>query len=273
MVYEEAPGWFSKWEDSGLIAWFDKNADGVIQYRGGNALIPATPAFLDERGASGERLLANGASPSANELYIDRDIIVLAHPEIANLPNWVIALVAAGGLAAALSTAAGLLLVISTAVSHDLMKKTFRPGITERQELRYARIAAAVAVGIAGLFGIYPPGFVAQVVAFAFGLAAASFFPVILLGIFSKRMNKEAAIAGMVTGLVFTFSYIVYFKFIEPGDNNPDHWWFGVSPEGIGTLGMLLNFVVSIVVCRFTPPPPEEVQHLVENIRVPGKAR
>jgi len=149
------------------------------------------------------------------------------------------------------------------------MKKTFRPQTTEREELLYARLAAAVAVGIAGLFGIYPPGFVAQVVAFAFGLAAASFFPVILLGIFSKRMNKEAAIAGMITGLVFTFSYIVYFKFVAPADNNPDHWWFGISPEGIGTLGMLLNFAVSIVVCRFTPPPPEEVQQLVENIRVP----
>jgi cation/acetate symporter len=273
MSYSEAPSWFSKWEDSGLIAWFDKDADGIVQYRGGDALIPAKPAFLDERGEYGQRMLSNGASPSENELYIDRDIIVLAHPEIARLPNWVIALVAAGGLAAALSTAAGLLLVISTAVSHDLMKKTFRPEITERQELMYARIAAAVAVGIAGLFGIYPPGFVAQVVAFAFGLAAASFFPVILLGIFYKRMNKEAAIAGMITGLVFTFSYIVYFKFVSPTDNNPSHWWFGISPEGIGTLGMMLNFVVSLIVCRFTPPPPEEVQAIVENIRIPGRVR
>ncbi len=170
----------------------------------------AKPAFSGERGEAGERLVTNQASASDNELYIDRDIIVLAHPEIAQLPNWVIALVAAGGLAAALSTAAGLLLVISTAVSHDLMKKTFRPQITEKQELLYARIAAAVAIGIAGLFGIYPPGFVAEVVAFAFGLAAASFFPVIMLGIFFKRMNKEAAIAGMITGLTFTFGYIVY---------------------------------------------------------------
>jgi cation/acetate symporter len=204
-------------------------------------------------------------------LYIDRDIIVLAHPEIAQLPNWVIALVAAGGLAAALSTAAGLLLVISSAVSHDLLKKTFRPEITERQELLFARIAAAVAIGIAGLFGIYPPGFVAEVVAFAFGLAAASFFPVLLLGIFYKRMNKEAAITGMITGLAFTFAYIVYFKFVNPADNNPDHWWFGISPEGIGTLGMLANFVVSLIVCRFTPPPPAEVQAMVENIRVPSQ--
>ena len=270
MVYAESPAWFSKWEDSGLIAWMDKNGDGQIQYRGGNALIPAKPAFTGDRGVHGERLLENGASPSSNELYIDRDIIVLAHPEIAQLPNWVIALVAAGGLAAALSTAAGLLLVISTAVSHDLMKKSFMPRITERQELRFARIAAAVAIGIAGLFGIYPPGFVAEVVAFAFGLAAASFFPVILLGIFYQRMNKEAAIAGMMTGLTFTFAYIVYFKFISPGHNNPEHWWFGISPEGIGTLGMLLNFVVSLVVCRLTPPPPAHIQELVESIRVPG---
>ncbi len=270
MVYDEAPSWFTKWEDSGLIAWSDKNADGVVRYRGGDALIPSKPIFSGERGAHGERLLENGVSPSENELYIDRDIIVLAHPEIAQLPNWVIALVAAGGLAAALSTAAGLLLVISTAVSHDLMKKTFMPQITDRQELMAARVAAAVAIGIAGLFGIYPPGFVAQVVAFAFGLAAASFFPVILLGIFYKRMNKEAAIAGMITGLAFTFTYIVYFKFISPADNNPSHWWFGISPEGIGTLGMLLNFAVSLVVCRFTPPPPEDVQAMVENIRVPG---
>jgi len=159
--------------------------------------------------------------------------------------------------------------VISTAVSHDLMKKTFMPEINDRQELMFARLAAAFAVGIAGLFGIYPPGFVAEVVAFAFGLAAASFFPVILLGIFMKRMNKEAAISGMVTGLVFTFSYIVYFKFVSPADNNSAHWWFGISPEGIGTLGMLLNFTVSFIVCRFTPPPPPEVQALVENIRVP----
>ena len=271
LVYADAPGWFAKWEDSGLIAWRDKNNDGVIQYRGGAALTPAKPSFSGERGEAGERLVTNQASASDNELYIDRDIIVLAHPEIAQLPNWVIALVAAGGLAAALSTAAGLLLVISTAVSHDLMKKTFRPHITEKQELLYARIAAAVAIGIAGLFGIYPPGFVAEVVAFAFGLAAASFFPVIMLGIFFKRMNKEAAIAGMITGLTFTFGYIVYFKFVAPADNNAAHWWFGISPEGVGTLGMLLNFAVSIVVCRLTPPPPAEIQDLVDNIRVPGK--
>ncbi len=270
MPYAEAPEWFLKWEETGLIAWLDKNEDGRVQYRGGAALTPTSPAYQGtERGEHGQRLLTNAPSASENELYVDRDIIVLAHPEIAKLPNWVIALVAAGGLAAALSTAAGLLLVISTAVSHDLMKKTFMPHITERQELLAARLAAAVAVGIAGLFGIYPPGFVAQVVAFAFGLAAASFFPVILLGIFSTRMNKEAAIAGMITGLSFTFAYIVYFKFISPADNNAAHWWFGISPEGIGTLGMILNFVVSAVVMRFTPPPPAEVRELVEHIRVP----
>ncbi|MFT7242819.1 MAG: cation/acetate symporter [Candidatus Azotimanducaceae bacterium] len=269
MSYLNAPEWFTKWEASGLIAWVDKNDDGDVRYRGG-AAIAGAPAFIEARGDSGERLLSNAITDNANELYIDRDIIVLAHPEIAGLPNWVIALVAAGGLAAALSTAAGLLLVISTAISHDLLKKTMMPDISERQELMFARIAAAVAIGVAGLFGIYPPGFVAQVVAFAFGLAAASFFPVILLGIFSRRMNKEAAIAGMLTGLIFTFSYIVYFKFVSPGDNNAAHWWFGISPEGIGTLGMMLNFLVSFVVMNITPAPPKEVQAMVENIRLPG---
>jgi cation/acetate symporter len=269
MHYSVAPEWFTKWEDSGLIAWLDKNDDGKIQYRGGAALDPLKPVFEDGRESDGQRSLANAPSESENELYMDRDIIVLAHPEIVGLPNWVIALVAAGGLAAALSTAAGLLLVMSTSISHDLMKKCLMPNISERQELLFARIAAALAVSIAGLLGIYPPGFVAQVVAFAFGLAAASFFPVILLGIFSKRMNREAAIAGMVTGLTFTFSYIVYFKFISPETNNAAHWLFGISPEGIGTLGMLINFAVSLFVMRITPPPPQEVQDLVERIRVP----
>lgn len=268
LQYADAPEWFSKWENSGLIAWVDKNQDGEIQYRGG-AAVEKSPVYDIGRGASGERLLTNQWTSNDNELYIDRDIIVLAHPEITQLPNWVVALVAAGGLAAALSTAAGLLLVISTAIAHDLLKKTFRPAITERQELRYARLAAAVAIAIAGLFGIYPPGFVAEVVAFAFGLAAASFFPVILLGIFSTRMNKEAAISGMLTGLIFTFSYIVYFKFVSPESNNAVHWWFGISPEGIGSLGMILNFLVALVVMRLTPPPPQEVQDLVQHIRVP----
>jgi cation/acetate symporter len=196
--------------------------------------------------------------------------MVLANPEIANLPNWVIGLVAAGGLAAALSTAAGLLLVISTSVSHDLLKNGIRPGISEKGELRAARIAAGVAVCIAGYFGINPPGFVAQVVAFAFGLAAASFFPAIILGIFVKRVNRPGAVSGMIVGLLFTMAYIVYFKFIRPDANVPENWLFGISPEGIGTLGMLLNFFVSIGVSFTTPPPPAEIQELVQKIRLPG---
>ena len=269
LEYDSAPEWFTKWEDSNLIAWQDKNGDGVVQYRGGRAFA-GSPTFTGERGDTGERLVSNPANDNANELYVDRDIIVLAHPEIARLPSWVIALVAAGGLAAALSTAAGLLLVISTAVSHDLLKMTLMPQITERQELLFARIAAAVAVGVAGLLGIYPPDYVANVVALAFGLAAASFFPVILLGIFSKRMNKEAAIAGMLSGLIFTSGYIVYFKIIAPENNNVAHWLFGISPEGIGTLGMLLNFVIAALVMRVTPPPPARIQAMVDNIRVPS---
>ena len=269
MAYEHAPEWFTKWENSGLIAWLDKNHDAKIQYRGGDALVPVKPLFDGSRQDLGQRTLVNTASENENELYIDRDIIVLAHPEIANLPNWVIALVAAGGLAAALSTAAGLLLVMSTSISHDLLKKCLMPNISERQELMFARFAAALAVSIAGLLGIYPPGFVAQVVAFAFGLAAASFFPVLLLGIFSKRMNKEAAIGGMLTGLTFTFAYIVYFKFVSPETNNAANWLFGISPEGIGTLGMLLNFGVSLIIMQITSPPPERIQELVERIRIP----
>ena len=213
--YKNTPSWFKNWEDTNLIAWVDKNKDGKIQYFA-NKAFTGTPEFLDERGLNGERKISNPVSPNSNELYIDRDIMVLANPEIANLPDWVIALVAAGGLAAALSTAAGLLLVISTSISHDLLKKLFLKNITDKQELVFARFSAAVAIVIAGYFGIHPPGFVAQVVAFAFGLAASSFFPVILMGIFSKRMNKEGAIAGMITGLTFTASYIIYFKFINP---------------------------------------------------------
>lgn len=268
-AYQTLPDWFSKWEDSGLLAWVDKNEDGRLQYRGGAALEPVKPQYLATRGLSGERELANSPTTNDNEVYIDRDIIVLAHPEIAQLPNWVVALVAAGGLAAALSTAAGLLLVISSAISHDLLRNTLARNLTDRQELRWARVSAAIAIVIAGLFGIYPPGFVAEVVAFAFGLAAASFFPVILLGIFSTRMNREAAIAGMLSGLIFTASYIIFFKFIAPELNAPDHWWFGISPEGVGTLGMLLNFVVSLLVMQVTPPPPQEIRDMVRNIRVP----
>ena len=268
--YKSSPAWFQNWEEIGLIAWKDKNEDGVIQYSAGNALENVKPNFTGIRGENGERLVSNLQDFSnENEIYIDRDIIVLANPEIAQLPGWVIALVAAGGLAAALSTAAGLLLVISSSVSHDLLKKTYMPQITERQELRYARISAAIAIGIAGIFGIYPPAFVAQVVAFAFGLAAATFFPALFLGIFYKRLNKEGAIAGMITGLIFTASYIIYFKFINPDINNAESWFMGVSPEGVGALGMILNFAVALTISSFTKEPPEEVLDLVDEIRKP----
>jgi len=270
--YKNTPSWFKNWEDTNLIAWVDKNKDGKIQYYA-NKAFTGTPEFLDERGLNGERKISNPVSPNSNELYIDRDIMVLANPEIANLPDWVIALVAAGGLAAALSTAAGLLLVISTSISHDLLKKMFLKSITDKQELVFARFSAAVAIVIAGYFGIHPPGFVAQVVAFAFGLAASSFFPVILMGIFSKRMNKEGAIAGMITGLTFTASYIIYFKFINPSINSAENWWFGISPEGIGTLGMVFNFLISFIVSRVTAPPPQKIKDMVDDIRIPKGAK
>ncbi|SHO58388.1 sodium:solute symporter family protein [Vibrio quintilis] len=240
----EAPGWYKNWESTGLVAWDDKNGDGKMFYAG------------DAR----------------NEMKINRDIIVLASPELAKLPNWVVALLAAGGLAAALSTAAGLLLVISTSISHDLLKKGFKPDMTDKQELLAARLGAALAVIGAGYLGINPPGFVAQVVAFAFGLAASSFFPAIIMGIFYKRMNKEGAIAGMMAGILFTAAYIIYFKFINPGANIAENWWFGISPEGIGTLGMCLNFVVAIVVNKFTAEVPDDVQDMVESIRYPKGA-
>ena len=248
--YEQAPSWFKNWEKTKLVAWKDKNGDGIMQYAKGN--------FADAK--------------SANELKIDNDIIVLASPEIAKLPNWVVALVAAGGLAAALSTAAGLLLVISAAISHDLMKSILMPDMSEKAELLWARVAAGFAVCIAGLFGIYPPGFVAQVVAFAFGLAAASFFPAIIMGVFNKKITKEGALTGMIVGIIFTAAYIIYFKFMMPASYNvPANWWFGVSPEGIGTVGMFLNFLVAWVVSKFTPEPPQEVQDLVASLRFPGK--
>ncbi len=240
----EAPTWYRNWESTGLVKWEDKNGDGRLFYSG------------DAR----------------NEMTINNDIIVLASPEIAKLPNWVVALLAAGGLAAALSTAAGLLLVISTAISHDLLKKGFKPDMTDKQELLAARVAAALAIVGAGYLGINPPGFVAQVVAFAFGLAAASFFPAIILGIFYKKMNKEGAIIGMLAGITFTAAYIIYFKFINPAASVPANWWFGISPEGIGTLGMCLNFVVAIVVNKFTAEVPQDVQDMVESIRYPKGA-
>ncbi len=247
--YTKAPSWFTNWEKTGLVKWVDKNNDGKMQ-------------------------IAKGAwdnPKSANEVKIDQDIMVLANPEIAKLPNWTVGLVGAGGLAAALSTAAGLLLVISAAVSHDLMKGIVKPDMSEKEELWWARGGAGVAVIIAGLFGIYPPGFVAQVVAFAFGLAAASFFPAILMGIFSKKVNKEGAVAGMIVGIIFTAGYIWWYKWGDPASNNPAGWWMGISPEGIGTVGAMLNFVVAYIVSMVTPPPPVHIQDLVGNLRYPGK--
>ena len=266
--YDHAPQWLKNWESTGLIAWVDKNGDGIMQYGPGKA-IAGKPKYTGKTGNLGQALVSNIITTGPNELYIDRDIMVLANPEIARLPNWVIALVAAGGLAAALSTAAGLLLVISASISHDLMKGVLMPGMSEKGELLWARCGAAGAVVIAGLFGIFPPGFVAQVVAFAFGLAAASFFPAIIMGIFSKKTNVYGAMTGMIAGITFTTAYIVYFKFINPGANRPENWWFGISPEGIGAVGMIINFVLMFVVSRVTPEPPQEIQDLVEKLRYP----
>ncbi len=257
--YEDRPGWFRTWEDTGLLRFEDKNSDGRIQYYN-----DANPEFAERAEANGWR---------GNELTVDRDIVVLANPEIAGLPDWVIALVAAGGIAAALSTAAGLLLVISAAVSHDLIKSVFVRNISDRAELRAGRISAGLAVLLAGYLGYNPPGFVAEVVALAFGLAAASLFPAILLGILSLRVNKQGAIAGMLSGLLFTMGYIIYFKgvFMEPfAANVPENWLFGISPEGIGALGAALNFAVTMVVSALTPAPPEPVRALVRRIRVPS---
>ena len=240
--YDEMPVWFDNWEKTGLLKFDDKNNDGVIQYV---------------------------ADPQINELTIDRDIMVMANPEIAELPNWVIALLAAGALAAALSTAAGLLLVISSSVSHDLIKKIIKPDVSEKGELIAARVSAFFAVIMAGYFGINPPGFVAAVVALAFGLAAASFFPAIVMGIFYKRMNKEGAISGMVTGLLLMLFYMTKFKFGWFGGGDESDWWLGISPEGFGTLAMLVNFIVSLTVCHMTKEPSKEIQELVEKIRIP----
>ena len=268
--YESAPTWFKNWENIGLIAWKDKNEDGVIDYYSGNALEGVKPKYTNERGKYNERVVLNNVdSSNLNEVYIDNDIMVLANPEIAKLPNWVIALVAAGALAAALSTAAGLLLVISASISHDLLKKMIMPKITEKQELFFARCSAAIAIFIAGLFGIYPPGFVAQVVAFAFGLAASTIFPVLFMGIFYKRLNKQGAIAGMLSGLLSTSSYIVYFKFISPDLNNADNWLFGISPEGFGFLGMIINFAIALIVSNFYSKPPNEIYQMIDDIRKP----
>jgi len=240
--YEDMPVWFENWEKTGLLTFTDKNNDGVIQYV---------------------------ADSQINELTIDRDIMVMANPEIAELPNWVIALLAAGALAAALSTAAGLLLVISSSVSHDLIKKIIKPDVSEKGELIAARVSAFFAVLMAGYFGINPPGFVAAVVALAFGLAAASFFPAIVMGIFYKRMNKEGAVSGMITGLLLMLFYMTKFKFGWFGGGTEADWWFGISPEGFGTFAMLINFIVSLIVCHLTKEPSEEIQELVEKIRIP----
>jgi cation/acetate symporter len=256
--YATLPQWVENWEQTGLLAWEDKNGDGKVQYYNDKNVDFA--ALAEAKGWNG------------NELSVDRDIMVLANPEIAQLPNWVIALIGAGGLAAALSTAAGLLLVISTSVAHDLFKKQIKPDISEKGELIAARIAAAAAVVVAGYFGINPPDYVAAVVALAFGLAAASFFPAIVMGIFSKRMNKQGAIAGMITGLLITIFYILKFKFGLIGSDSPEDWWFGVSPEGFGAIGMVVNFIVSITVSKMTSPPPQDVQEMVEEIRIPSGA-
>jgi cation/acetate symporter len=256
--YEDRPRWFRTWEETGLLTYEDRNDDGRIQYYD-----DGNEAFAD---------VAESYGWNGNELSVDRDIMVLANPEIAQLPDWVIALVAAGGIAAALSTAAGLLLVISSSISHDLLKGIIMPGIGEREELMAGRLAAAVAILIAGYLGYDPPGFVAQVVAFAFGLAAASLFPAILMGIFSMRINKQGAIAGMLTGLIFTFAYILVYKgvFFEPlRENIPANWLLGISPEGIGVVGMMLNLAVATVVSRLGDPPSAAVREMIESIRAP----
>jgi cation/acetate symporter len=255
LEYQNRPQWFTTWENTGLLKFEDKNNDGRIQYYNDkNESFKSTASSYGWKG---------------NELTVDRDIMVLANPEIANLPNWVIALIAAGGIAAALSTAAGLLLVISSSISHDIVKSIIAPNISEKNELMIGRIAAAVAIMIAGYLGANPPGFVAQVVALAFGLAASSLFPAILLGIFYKKTNNTGAIAGMLCGIIFTLSYIIYFKFLNIELNNANNWFFGISPEGIGTLGMLINFAVTLAISKISKEPPQEIQDMVESIRLP----
>ena len=270
--YKHAPSWYQNWAEARLVAWVDKNGDGKIQYRAG-APFAGRPVFKTnasgkaELGKFGEPLLANKITKNANELYVDRDIMVLASPEMGGLPAWVVGLVAAGGLAAALSTAAGLLLVVGSSVSHDLYFRVVNKKATEKQRLLVARIMIGVAVCCAGYFGINPPAFVAQVVAFAFGLAASSFFPIIVLGIFSKKTTREGAICGMIGGIVFTAIYIIQTKFM--GVSN---WFMGITPEGIGTIGMIINFIIAIVVSSFTKAPPQDVQDMVESVRIPRGA-
>ena len=268
--YEKAPNWVKQWEGVGLIAWIDKNNDGIMQYGPGKPFEGRLEFSADDSGPHGERVVLNKSLPNNNEVYVDRDIMVLANPEIASLPPWVIALVAAGGLAAALSTAAGLLLVISSSISHDLVRETFDMKISDKTELLLARLAAALAIFIAGYLGINPPGFVAEVVALAFGLAASSLFPPIVLGIFSKRINNFGAISGMVVGLTITLAYIVYFKFFNPELNIPENWWFEISPEGFGVIGAIANFLTAMFVSKWTEPPKQYIRALVDNIRLPN---
>jgi len=284
--YSEAPAWFKDFEETGQMAWVDKNGDGKIQYfgpskselgtfspfQGKKPVYPEYDAPKDQQvGKHGERLLVSKADmTNPNELWFGNDIMVMANPHMAGLPKWVIALLMAGCIAAALSTAAGLLLVLSTSISHDLMKKIIKPDLTDKEEVNYARMASFVALAVAAWFGINPPSaFIAKTVAFAFGLAASSFFPTLLMGIFSKRVNKEGAISGMIAGISFTFGYIVYFQFL--GGKTEDYL-LGISPEGIGCIGMLLNFAVTFTVSAFTPPPPQEIQDMVESIRLPDNA-
>ena len=282
--YTEAPYWLSEFEATGQMAWIDKNDDGKIQYYGpaksaaGTHSVfqgkkPSYPTFDAPEdqliGKHGERLLANKADASnPNELWFGNDIMVMANPHMAGLPMWVIALLMAGCIAAALSTAAGLLLVLSTSISHDLMKKILKPELSDKEEVKYARFASFVALAVAVYFGINPPSqFIAKTVAFAFGLAASSFFPTLLMGIFSKRMNREGAVIGMLCGILFTFGYITYFQFL---DGTPDQYFLGITPEGIGFVGMLINFAVAFLVSAFTPAPPQAVQEMVENIHIPS---
>lgn len=281
-MYTQIPDWFKRWENSGLIAWVDHNKDGKIQYAAGSAT-KGKPKFagdsldMSARGQHGERIVTNPTSgsfdsskqPFANEVFVDRDIMVLANPEIASLPNWVIALVAAGAMAAALSTAAGLLLVISTAISRDLIKKTMNPNLSDKGELMAARMSAAAAIVVAGYFGMNPPGYVAAIVALAFGLASASFFPTLMMGIFTTKINKEGAISGMVVGLATTMAYIVYFKFMG---GTKAEYFMGISPEGFGVVGMILNFAVAFVVSGMTPATPASVVKLVKDVRIPRGA-
>lgn len=268
--YKDAPNWVKQWEEVGLIAWIDKNNDGVMDYGPGKPFEGKLNFKGTDKGVFGERIVLNNISSNQNEIYVDRDIMVLANPSIAGLPNWVIALVAAGGLAAALSTAAGLLLVISSAISHDVIRETFAAKISDRTELLLARIAAATAICIAGYLGINPPGFVAEVVALAFGLAASSLFPPIVLGIFTKRINDVGAITGMTIGLLATSIYILYFKFLNPNLNIQENWFFGISPEGFGIVGAVINFLTAILISMITRAPERNIHKLVDNIRLPN---